>query len=628
MLLTGVTGSTTPAAAAAGGTSASFDYQHLPESLSFTLQSAVSADITTASLQLTDLSTGATVKASSVSVDANTVTFTFAQPLPDGNYRATLLGSALDDGNAQPATAASYDFFALAGDVNHDGSGGFPDLLLLAQRYGRAGTFAQGDLNYDGTVNFADLLILAQHYGHKIASPTSVPSLATMSLPNATAGASYTATLVATANVPRNTPAPTFTLLSGPAGLSLSPAGVITWTPTDTQIGTQDLSVQITNPFGSSSASLSITVTHDLTPPTPPVLTVGTIDSTTAIPLNWSGATDNVGVAGYKVFRYFPAVYKGHSGRGGGYTLVSPARYVLLADHIASTSYTVTGLSPNSSYQFAVAAVDAAGNQSGFSNLVTASTLQVPSFTWSTTGSNVDPTLSVAANHTLSVLVFPSGAPFPTLDVSGLPAGATFTPGDYTNSQLTYRSPTITWTPTASQIGSNSFTITVTNSVGTLTQTIPVTVTPDTTAAAALSMPASPALSLATLPLVQRARLRGLVTGSYTTPFTNPDLGHAYDFAGAGTIPLLGSVSLAGQISTPGFVASGTAAGQLTLTGPQGSVTLSLKGPPEPGFGPLPRKLAFTVTSATGNYLGTHAQGHVWIRLNATAKTFVMAFGS
>lgn len=128
--------------------------------------------------------------------------------------------------------------------------------------------------------------------------------------------------------------------------------------------------------------------------------------------------------------------------------------------------------------------------------------------------------------------------------------------------------------------------------------------------------------------LVARTRVHGLVTGSYTTPFTLPDLGHAYDFTGTGTIAPLGGVTVAGRINTPGFIASGFAAGQLTLTGPRGSVTLSLKGPREPGFGPLPRRIAFTVALATGSDFGMRASGHVTIHLNENMKTFVMVFGN
>ena len=51
------------------------------------------------------------------------------------------------------------------GDANLDGSVGFDDLLVLAQHYGNAGSFADGDFTGDGTVGFSDLLVLAQNYG-------------------------------------------------------------------------------------------------------------------------------------------------------------------------------------------------------------------------------------------------------------------------------------------------------------------------------------------------------------------------------------------------------------------------------------------------------------------------------
>ena len=60
---------------------------------------------------------------------------------------------------------------AVAGDVNHDGTTGFADLLLLAQHYGSAQpVFEGGDLNGDGSVGFADLLLLAQNYGRTNAA--------------------------------------------------------------------------------------------------------------------------------------------------------------------------------------------------------------------------------------------------------------------------------------------------------------------------------------------------------------------------------------------------------------------------------------------------------------------------
>jgi len=54
---------------------------------------------------------------------------------------------------------------ALAGDVNHDGTVNFSDLVLLAQHYNSSvPLYELGDLNGDGIVNFPDLVILAQNY--------------------------------------------------------------------------------------------------------------------------------------------------------------------------------------------------------------------------------------------------------------------------------------------------------------------------------------------------------------------------------------------------------------------------------------------------------------------------------
>jgi chitodextrinase len=69
------------------------------------------------------------------------------------------------------------------------------------------------------------------------------------------------------------------------------------------------------------------------------------------IALTWSASTDNVGVTGYKVFR------------GGS-----------LITTTTSTSYTDTGLKPNTSYSYYLRAIDAAGNQSANSTTATAKT--------------------------------------------------------------------------------------------------------------------------------------------------------------------------------------------------------------------------------------------------------------
>ena len=73
--------------------------------------------------------------------------------------------------------------------------------------------------------------------------------------------------------------------------------------------------------------------------------------------LSWSPSTDNVGVTGYEVFR--------RQGTSGGFTQVGTP---------SGTSFTASGLSAGTQYQFYVRARDAAGNVSGNSTTVTATT--------------------------------------------------------------------------------------------------------------------------------------------------------------------------------------------------------------------------------------------------------------
>ncbi len=89
----------------------------------------------------------------------------------------------------------------------------------------------------------------------------------------------------------------------------------------------------------------------DTVAPTAPTLAASGTTSTSTN-LSWSGATDNVAVTGYDV-------YQGAS----------------LIGSTASTSYTVTSLSPSTTYSFTVKAKDAAGNVSVSSNTVSVTTL-------------------------------------------------------------------------------------------------------------------------------------------------------------------------------------------------------------------------------------------------------------
>ncbi|WP_315794515.1 lytic polysaccharide monooxygenase [Paenibacillus sp. BIC5C1] len=102
-----------------------------------------------------------------------------------------------------------------------------------------------------------------------------------------------------------------------------------------------------------ASNTVSVTTTappaNDTTAPTSPggLHVMGT-PTASSIQLMWTASTDNVGVTGYKIYN--------------GSTLVTTTSGT-------ATSYTVTNLAANTTYNFSVYAVDAAGNQSAASTV-------------------------------------------------------------------------------------------------------------------------------------------------------------------------------------------------------------------------------------------------------------------
>jgi chitodextrinase len=89
----------------------------------------------------------------------------------------------------------------------------------------------------------------------------------------------------------------------------------------------------------------------DTTAPSVPTNLHGSAPSANEVDLSWNASSDNVGVAGYYVFRNGAQI--GQSG---------------------STSYTDTTVSGSTTYSYTVKAFDAAGNQSGSSNTATITT--------------------------------------------------------------------------------------------------------------------------------------------------------------------------------------------------------------------------------------------------------------
>lgn len=111
------------------------------------------------------------------------------------------------------------------------------------------------------------------------------------------------------------------------------------------------LAIHRFNPFTGSVLQGGGQTPGDTQAPSAPSSLKASATTSSSVTLSWSASTDNVGVAGYDVYR--------------GSTLAGSS---------SATSFTVSGLSASTAYTFSVKARDAAGNVSSASNTVSATT--------------------------------------------------------------------------------------------------------------------------------------------------------------------------------------------------------------------------------------------------------------
>jgi chitodextrinase len=104
------------------------------------------------------------------------------------------------------------------------------------------------------------------------------------------------------------------------------------------------------------SADATATTLADVSAPTSPSNLTATTASSSAINLAWTAATDNVAVDGYEIWQ----------------------DGVFLTNTYNALTYQVSGLTAGTLYSYMVRAFDAAGNNGGFSNSASASTIGVP----------------------------------------------------------------------------------------------------------------------------------------------------------------------------------------------------------------------------------------------------------
>jgi hypothetical protein len=138
----------------------------------------VSTSVGSDDLLLTNLTTGAVVPVSSISVvyqSPHTATFTFAGfangVLPDGNYSASIPAANITDLAANPlSSTVSFNFFVLSADANRDRSVDLTDFTVLAANFNGTGKiYSQGDFNYDTTVDLTDFTMLAARFNFTLA---------------------------------------------------------------------------------------------------------------------------------------------------------------------------------------------------------------------------------------------------------------------------------------------------------------------------------------------------------------------------------------------------------------------------------------------------------------------------
>jgi chitodextrinase len=148
-----------------------------------------------------------------------------------------------------------------------------------------------------------------------------------------------------------------WSLLSGPAGVTFSDASSATSSVTFTNTGTYVLQLTADDGEFESTDTVSIEVLEpDLEPPTQPLALSASVAGISGIVLVWDASTDNIGVSGYRIYR----------------------NGALLATATDSAYLDSVGLAEDTEYAYFIIAVDESGNESTASDLSVVTTLSTP----------------------------------------------------------------------------------------------------------------------------------------------------------------------------------------------------------------------------------------------------------
>jgi hypothetical protein len=162
-------------------------WQTLPHELHFDFSRDVSASLALADIVVQNTTTSSPVTPDSFNFDTGTnrATLGFINPLPDGNYTATITAAGVTDalGTALAANHV-FNFHFLVGDANHDAKVDSDDFNILATNFGLSNRiFSHGDFNYDTLVTSDDFNLLATKFG---AIPGPSPIATALAAPRRT----------------------------------------------------------------------------------------------------------------------------------------------------------------------------------------------------------------------------------------------------------------------------------------------------------------------------------------------------------------------------------------------------------------------------------------------------------
>jgi hypothetical protein len=272
----------------------------------------------------------------------------------------------------------------------------------------------------------------------ELSNPDVAPTITSVANTAASWGNLYHYQVLSTGS-----PQPIYSLTTAPSGMTVnSSTGLISWTPSSSQLGSFSVTVQASNFAGKTSQSYTGTVVN----PKPTVVSgFGVVAAgDDSVLLSWNASTDPSGGLSYGVYKVTG---------GAHHTTV----YTLMGT-TTNTSITLTKLTPAVSYLLTVKATDGAGRSSGYTINQYATTYDRPAL-YSPIGTSIN----VTATHPV------------TIDLGALGANLTYTmvTPALGNMQINATTGVLTWTPRDIDVGSNASAIfQASNSRGTSPQLV------------------------------------------------------------------------------------------------------------------------------------------------------------